>query len=429
MNMQISAARLAFLPSPTLPVVYFAGAHACLAAALAALVLRPDIPGAFVYHPRALALVHLITLGWISGSILGALYIVSPLAFGVSLRATRLDAWACGAFWLGTLGMVAGFWTGRYEIVGAASVFVLVPFATIGGSLTRGLRGSRVPVGVALHVVLAFVNVLAAGSAGLVLALNRVTGSLPWSPVSLAAAHAHLAVLGWATMMILGVAYRLIPMFVPAAMPAGRGLGASAVLLEVGTIGLACALVFDVSPMPWAFFVLAALFSFFMHVRRIVRERRPRPVDLPRHDWATWQTHAAMLYLFVAAVLGLRLAAGGASPGLAWAYGVTGVLGFVAQMVMGIGGRMLPMYAWYRAMERAGGGLPGRSVQGLIVPSLALAALGCWLPGVPLLTFGLAAGHHWSIAGGAAVLLAGTLAHAAHAAVLTRRAIQRDGND
>jgi hypothetical protein len=422
MSEGISPARLAFLPSPTLPLVYFAGAHACLAAALAALVLRPDLPGAFVYHPRALALVHLITLGWISGSILGALYIVSPLAFGVSLRATWLDRASCGAFWLGTLGMVAGFWTGRYDIVGAASLFVLAPFATIGTSLARGLRRARVPSGVALHVVLAFANVLGAGFGGLFLALNRLTGSVSWSP-SLAAAHAHLAVLGWATMMILGVAYRLIPMFVPAAMPAGRSLGASAVLLEVGTLGLTWSLVVEASPMPWVLFVLAAFVSFFLHVRRIVRERRPRPVDLPRRDWATWQTHAAMLCLLVAAVLGLLLAAGGPNPGLAWAYGVTGILGFVAQMVLGIEGRLLPMYAWYRSLERADGRLPDRSVHRLIVPSLSLIVLVCWLVGIPLLTFGLVSGHDLSVAAGAAALLAGTSANAVYAGLLARRAV------
>jgi hypothetical protein len=36
---------------------------------------RPVLPGAFHYHPRLIALLHLVTLGWISGSILGALYI------------------------------------------------------------------------------------------------------------------------------------------------------------------------------------------------------------------------------------------------------------------------------------------------------------------------------------------------------------------
>src|SRR5690606_38895839 len=154
-----------------------------------------------------------------------------------------------------------------------------------------------------LHVWLAFANIVGAGALGVALALNRLTADLPWSPLSLAVAHGHLAVLGWATMMIFGVAYRLIPMFVPAAMPSGS-LAASAVLLEIGTLGLTWSITAGRSGLVWALLVLAAFASFFGQVRRIVREKRPRPVDLPARDWSTWQTHTALLYLFVAAVLG-----------------------------------------------------------------------------------------------------------------------------
>src|SRR5688572_14197940 len=107
----LSAARRALLPAPTLPLAYFAGAHLALAMACAALVMHPGLPGAFHYHPRLIALVHLVTLGWISGSILGALYIVAPLAFGVAFRAGHADTAASVAFWLGTAAMVSGFGT------------------------------------------------------------------------------------------------------------------------------------------------------------------------------------------------------------------------------------------------------------------------------------------------------------------------------
>jgi hypothetical protein len=418
----ISATRRAFLPSPTIPLVYFAGAHACLASALAVLVADPALPGAFVYHPRALAVVHLVTLGWISGSILGALYIVAPLAFGVPMRAGRLDAWACASFWAGTSGMVAGFWTGRYDVLGAASLFVLAPMIAVGTRVTIGLGRSRVPAGISLHVVLAFANVAAAGVAGVLLAFNRLTGTFPWSPVSLAAAHAHLALLGWAAMMIIGVAYRLIPMFVPAVMPSGRGLAASAVLLEIGTVGVVVSLAVGRSPGPWLVFVVAALIAFFQVVRTIVRNKRPRPPDLPRRDWSTWHTHLAMAYLFVATVLGIVIAVTGSSPELLWSYGATGLLGFVVQMVVGIGGRLLPMYAWYRAVERRDGVPPAVSAHRLIVPQLSLAVLLCWLAGLPVFTVGLMNGALALIAGGAAAMLAGTMLNAVHIGALARRA-------
>jgi hypothetical protein len=69
----ISAARRALLPAPTLPLVYFGGAHVALALAFASLLLEPGLPGSFHYHPRLIAVLHLVTLGWMSGSILGAL--------------------------------------------------------------------------------------------------------------------------------------------------------------------------------------------------------------------------------------------------------------------------------------------------------------------------------------------------------------------
>jgi hypothetical protein len=418
----ISAARRAFLPSPSIPLIYFAGAHACLASALAVLMANPALPGAFVYHPRALAVVHLVTLGWISGSILGALYIVAPLAFGVPMRAGRLDAWACAPFWGGTCGMVAGFWTGRYDLLGAASLFVLGPIVAVGTRVGMGLGRSRLPAGISLHVVLAFGNVAAAGVGGVLLAVNRQTGTLHWSPLSLAAAHAHLALLGWAAMMIIGVAYRLIPMFVPAAMPSGPGLAASAVLLEIGTLGIVFSLAVGHSPGPWLVFVVAALIAFFQVVRTIVRNKRPRPPDLPHRDWSTWHTHLALGYLFVATLLGIVIAVAGSSPALLWSYGASGLLGFIVQMVVGIGGRLLPMYAWYREVERRDGVPPAISAHRLIVPQLSLAVLLCWLAGLPVFTVGLMQGAPALIATGAAAMLAGTALNAVHIAALARRA-------
>ena len=40
----------------------------------------PDAVAGFFYHAWLIGLVHLVTLGWISFSILGTIYIVAPLA-------------------------------------------------------------------------------------------------------------------------------------------------------------------------------------------------------------------------------------------------------------------------------------------------------------------------------------------------------------
>lgn len=414
------AGRLAFLPAPTLPLVYFAGSHLSLAVAAGAVALSPDLPGAFHYHPRSIALIHLVTLGWISGSILGAFYIVAPLALGMPFRAGRIDALACVLFWMSAAGMIGGFWTGRYDLVAAAAFGVLAPLAFVGARALAGFSRARIPGGVKLHVGLAFANVVAAGALGIWFAFNRVSAGLPWSPLALAVAHGHLAALGWATMMIFGVAYRLIPMFVPAAMPSSR-LGVSAVLLEAGTLGLTWSIATGRSTLVWLPAVFGAFAAFFVQVRRIVQERRPRPVDLPPRDWSTWQTHTALLYVLVAAALGLWLALGGPDV-LAWAYGVAGLLGFVGQMIAGIAGRLLPMHAWYRAMAALDGAPPPVSAHRLIEPRLALAVFVLWSIALPMLIAGLSGAGPALIAAGGIALAAGTLANAWHGALIVVRA-------
>ena len=82
-----AASRL--VPATGLPLLYFAFAHFCLALGFAALVVSPGLPAGFFHHPRMVALVHLVTLGWITSSILGAFYIVGPLALRMPRRRAR----------------------------------------------------------------------------------------------------------------------------------------------------------------------------------------------------------------------------------------------------------------------------------------------------------------------------------------------------
>ncbi len=60
-------------PPERLPLFYLAFAH--LSMALACVTIGVDPYGflGFFVHPRALAVTHLITLGWITGSILGVM--------------------------------------------------------------------------------------------------------------------------------------------------------------------------------------------------------------------------------------------------------------------------------------------------------------------------------------------------------------------
>ena len=61
------------------------------------------------------AIVHLVTLGWITASILGSLYIVGPIALRLWLPAGWLDYVAFALVVTGIVGMVAHFWLESYS--------------------------------------------------------------------------------------------------------------------------------------------------------------------------------------------------------------------------------------------------------------------------------------------------------------------------
>jgi hypothetical protein len=413
-------------PSSAIPIAYFALAHVGLAAAFLVLLANPGLPGGVFYQPRVIALVHLVTLVWISGSILGAFYIVGPLALRLPMPAGPLDWTAFGVFALGASGMISHFWMAEYDGMAWSAALVVCAFGWVSIRAWIGLPRAVAPWPVKLHVGLAFANIHAAAAFGILIGLDRFRGFLHLSPLAATYAHAHLAAVGWAAMMVVGLGYRLIPMMLPSAMPTGRWLALSAVLMQIGLVIVFIALLRQSAWLPLGGgLIVAGLASFVVQIRATVAKRRPRPPALPRRDWSVWQAHAALLWLLVAVVVGMVLTFDGAverRATLIWCYGVAGLVGFLAQMVVGIQGRLVPMYAWHRALAARQGAAPGRSANDLPSAPFARAIFLCWLAGVPALGFGLAHQSQLAIVIASASLLCGVCVSGANLARMLRAA-------
>ena len=414
------------LPPRLLPILYYGAAHVALAPPFGAVALDPRGVSGFFYHARILGIVHLVTLGWITCSILGSLYLVGPIALRVSIPATWADYTAFVLVLTGIVGMVAHFWIEDYGGMAWSAATVGAGILAAGVHVVRCLGRATLPRAVSAHIVLAFVNIGGAATLGVLIGFDKLYHFLPGFVLANVVAHAHLAAIGWASMMVVGVAYRLLPMVLPAEMPKGPRLWTSAVLLQTGVSGLFVTLLLR-RPFAWIFAltVVAGFAAFLWQVAWMLRRPRPRPPGLRTPDPAVWHAAASFASLAIASVLGLWLTLAEPSAStlrVAMAYGAFGLVGFLAQMVVGMQGRLLPLFAWYWAYANTGykgpvpspHEMPWRGGQELVFV--------LWLFGVPALAGGLAFDAVPFVSAAAWCLLAATLVDSVNAIRILRHA-------
>jgi len=165
------------------------------------------------WMPGALALTHLLVLGFMLQAMTGALFQFVPVAAGGNLwRAKTVASIVHPAFAAGALLLCAGFvfpWSRCLEVAAvlmtAAGIVFLV---TLGRALTTtpavgatlaGLRGAALALAVTLGL-------------GALLVTGLVTGRA-WPLIEVAQVHAAWGLGGWALLLLAGVAVIFVPMF------------------------------------------------------------------------------------------------------------------------------------------------------------------------------------------------------------------------
>lgn len=207
-------AGLAFEQAPpfALPLRFFLTAPLFLFAAGLLIVLAPDAL-ASRWTPPALALTHAVTLGFLALVMLGALTQMLPVVAGSPMPAPRWVAWASHVpITLGTAGLMGGFLSGEALAFSLAAALLGLGFtvflAAAGTSLARAVAGLTVN-GIRLAVASLAVTL----ALGVLLALLRSGSAAPVDFAATLAAHAAFGLLGWVLLLVIGVAYQVVPMF------------------------------------------------------------------------------------------------------------------------------------------------------------------------------------------------------------------------
>lgn len=372
------------------PLLHFATAVAFFGVFAGALFWGHNHLLGFDFQARwVLGLAHLLTLGVLTMTMLGALGQLLPVVWLVPTQ--EVQRWMRPAWVLFTgslLVFVGALWSGA-SWYGRPAIGLLLSLGIYLTAFVRSLRKVKNWDFVALHVAVALGYLILLAVMGTLLAWDQQRGLLFSDPAGALIAHVHLALVGWMSLLICGVSYRLIPMFA-LSHDEHKGPGRAAfVLINLGLLGLAWdGLWGGRRALPlWAILLALGYGAYAFQMKMIFRGRHRRL------DPSLALTVTALLGGALWVLLGLGLAfhlLPNTTESRA-AYLAAGLLGWGLPFVLGQLTKILPMLVWITSFHPAvrPAQTPAPSTQDLTRPALSWAMVSLWLPAVGGLTAGL----------------------------------------
>ncbi len=345
-------------PAFGLPLRFFLTAPSFLLLAALAAIPTADAWTASRWSPAALALTHLLTLGFLGQAMLGAMLQMLPVVIGSPVPRPRLTA-VLGHIGLatGTLLLAAGLGWSHTTLLRTAMLCLAVGWLPFLAATAVSLARARTASTATLHPMRqAWFALLVTLALGFGLG-GTLAGLWPAGPLqALTGLHAAWGLLGWVLMLVMGVAYQVVPMLqltpvypAPAVtwltwtLLGGLGVLSFSTLTAKPDTGLMQAVVW----LP----VMAALAVFAGVTLWLQHRRRRKLADATLDFWRL--AMLCLLTLTALPALAAVLPPVTRAP-LETSAGLLFLLGFAVSVVNGMLYKIVPFLAWFHLQTQTG---------------------------------------------------------------------------
>jgi len=337
-------------PSFSVPLRFFLTAP--VFAIVAGILVVWHGPQAFEsrWSPVTLALTHLLTLGVVTMSMIGALFQILHVVAGVEIPRVRLTASIVHVLLvLGAGIFVAAFLTSETRLFQIALFLLLAAFVWLLGACAIGLLRTESSSATLTAIHLSLLGLTFAAMFGVT--LGGVFGwgiAVPF--MLLGDLHVGFGLLGWVGLLVVGVAYQVVPMFqmtpiFPSILTKGL---APALFLLLCLWGVATAIV--PPALGWLPTMLAILmaagYAIFSVATIYLLWRRKRKAPDPTTLF--WLTGLMSLLLCVGLwLVGEMIPGVKAASAYPLALGILFVVGFAYTTINGMLYKIVPFLVWY----------------------------------------------------------------------------------
>lgn len=359
-------------PPLSAPLRFFLTAPLFAVAAACVLLWHGPLALASRWSPATLAITHLMTLGFLSLSMTGALLQILPVVTGVTVPNPTLTArWVHRLLSAGAVVLTVAFLGTTPSLFILAMALLVAAFGWLLGACWIGLwrAGSG---GATLHAIrLSLIALFATVGLGLTLA-GALGGAIKLpagvSLVALTDLHAVWGLGGWVGLLVIGVAFQVVPMFqvTPDYPDSARRWLAGALFLLLGAwaIGKSSLDISATDPaasagamvlVPAGTALLAAVgYAAFggLTIRLLWRRKRPKPEPTTLFWYLGTTSLVACAMLWMAPRWWPGIAG---SPAYPLALGILSIVGFAYSIINGMLYKIVPFLVWYHLQTNLAG--------------------------------------------------------------------------
>lgn len=236
------------------------------------------------FHPKLLAITHITTLGWISMVIIGSLYQLAPVVSNSKLFSLKLAHISYFLLLIGTTMLAYCFWefnVGHLMQVASSllftgiSLFALNIYLTANKSDEKNIESDFLISSVIWFWMTVFLGVL--------LAFNFRYAFLPKEHLYFLKIHAHIGLVGWFLCLIIGIASRLVPMFLISGKLNKTRLNYAYYLLNLGLLGFIIDSIFFNGINRSFIYIIPIIISlvfFLMYIKEAYQNRLKKTLDI-----------------------------------------------------------------------------------------------------------------------------------------------------
>jgi len=324
---------------------------------------------------ETLALTHLLTLGFMSMVMVGALLQLLPVLAGVQIpKSLWTSTFLHGLLTLGTISLSSGFMIMNTDLLNISFILLILTFllffSVIGYCLIKSVK-TAITTAMRFAIISLFFSVIVGLS---LLTLFTHQNALPM-PHILTNLHLTWGLIGWASLLVIGVAYQIVPMFqITPAYPIviTRWLVLSVFsILSLWTITYIIVNFFDFNKIVAKIFagLMALGLGLFATTTLYLQKKRLRKLpDVSLNYWRVGMIALlATIFIWIIAQIWNELARQTFYPLL---IGILFIGGFILPIIQGTLYKIVPFIIWLHLQNRQMNALESNSTNIVSIPTM-----------------------------------------------------------